>query len=163
MIMAWPLAVIVVAPIAGRLTERLAPGAMGGVGLAILAFGLISLGFIPLGVPKLATGVALALCGAGFAVFQTPNNRMMLSLAPIERSGAAGGNAGHRADGQIDHRRGAGRPVVPGFVDDHQGDVLRGLCAGCGGGPDQPWPGRRKLAGGLIFGRGAADTKVTWA
>jgi DHA2 family multidrug resistance protein-like MFS transporter len=33
----------------------------------------------------------MALCGAGFGLFQSPNNRTMISAAPRERSGAAGG------------------------------------------------------------------------
>jgi DHA2 family multidrug resistance protein-like MFS transporter len=33
----------------------------------------------------------MALCGLGFGFFQAPNNRSMLSAAPLSRSGAAGG------------------------------------------------------------------------
>jgi DHA2 family multidrug resistance protein-like MFS transporter len=33
----------------------------------------------------------MALCGFGFGLFQSPNNRMMLTAAPRERAGAAGG------------------------------------------------------------------------
>jgi DHA2 family multidrug resistance protein-like MFS transporter len=33
----------------------------------------------------------MAVCGAGFGFFQAPNNRAMLSAAPMDRSGAAGG------------------------------------------------------------------------
>ena len=33
----------------------------------------------------------MALCGAGFGFFQTPNNRTIVTAAPRERSGAAGG------------------------------------------------------------------------
>ena len=33
----------------------------------------------------------MALCGAGFGLFQTPNNRAMMSAAPPHRSGGAGG------------------------------------------------------------------------
>jgi MFS transporter, DHA2 family, multidrug resistance protein len=33
----------------------------------------------------------MALCGLGFGFFQAPNNRSMLSAAPLARSGAAGG------------------------------------------------------------------------
>jgi DHA2 family multidrug resistance protein-like MFS transporter len=33
----------------------------------------------------------MALCGLGFGFFQAPNNRSMLSTAPLARSGAAGG------------------------------------------------------------------------
>jgi DHA2 family multidrug resistance protein-like MFS transporter len=36
----------------------------------------------------------MALCGAGFGIFQAPNNRMMLAAAPRERAGAAGGMLG---------------------------------------------------------------------
>jgi len=33
----------------------------------------------------------MALCGAGFGLFQAPNNRTILASAPRARSGAAGG------------------------------------------------------------------------
>jgi DHA2 family multidrug resistance protein-like MFS transporter len=36
----------------------------------------------------------MALCGAGFGFFQAPNNRMLLTSAPRERAGAAGGMLG---------------------------------------------------------------------
>ena len=36
----------------------------------------------------------MALCGAGFGIFQSPNNRTMLSAAPRERSGGASGMLG---------------------------------------------------------------------
>jgi DHA2 family multidrug resistance protein-like MFS transporter len=37
------------------------------------------------------TGAVVALCGAGFGAFMTPNNRTMLSAAPKARAGGAGG------------------------------------------------------------------------
>jgi DHA2 family multidrug resistance protein-like MFS transporter len=36
----------------------------------------------------------MALCGAGFGLFQSPNNRAMISSAPRERSGGASGMLG---------------------------------------------------------------------
>ena len=33
----------------------------------------------------------MALCGAGFGFFQSPNNRTIVTAAPRARSGAAGG------------------------------------------------------------------------
>jgi DHA2 family multidrug resistance protein-like MFS transporter len=33
----------------------------------------------------------MAVCGLGFGLFQSPNNRTIVSSAPVERSGAAGG------------------------------------------------------------------------
>ncbi len=87
----WPLAVGVAAPIAGRLADRFPAAILAGAGLAVLAFGLTLLAFMPVDVSSLGVGVRMAICGAGFGFFQAPNNRTMLSSAPIERSGAAGG------------------------------------------------------------------------
>ncbi|MDP3836426.1 MAG: MFS transporter, partial [Hydrogenophaga sp.] len=36
----------------------------------------------------------LALCGAGFALFQSPNNHTIVTSAPLHRSGAASGMLG---------------------------------------------------------------------
>src|SRR3954452_18552029 len=36
----------------------------------------------------------MAVCGAGFGLFQSPNNRTIVSSAPRQRSGAAGGMVG---------------------------------------------------------------------
>ena len=33
----------------------------------------------------------LVLCGAGFGLFASPNNRLMMNAVPRERSGSAGG------------------------------------------------------------------------
>ena len=33
----------------------------------------------------------MAICGVGFGIFQSPNNRAMMAAAPTRRSGAAGG------------------------------------------------------------------------
>ncbi|HET9159817.1 MAG TPA: MFS transporter, partial [Caulobacteraceae bacterium] len=87
----WPLAVGVVAPIAGRLADRVSAGILGGVGLFVFGCGLTSLALLghhP-GVPDIVW--RMALCGAGFGIFQSPNNRAMVSSAPRQRSGAAGG------------------------------------------------------------------------
>jgi DHA2 family multidrug resistance protein-like MFS transporter len=87
----WPLALALVAPIAGRLADRYAAGILGGLGLLLLASGLMLLALLP--EPGSAAGFAwrMALCGAGFALFQAPNNRTIMATAPRARSGAAGG------------------------------------------------------------------------
>jgi MFS transporter, DHA2 family, multidrug resistance protein len=87
----FPLAVAVAAPVSGRLADRYSPGILGGLGLAILATGLASLAMLS---PLAATGDLvwrLTLCGLGFGLFQSPNNKVILSSAPRERSGGAGG------------------------------------------------------------------------
>ncbi len=87
----WPLAVLIVAPISGRLVERFSAGLLGGLGLAVLAVGLFLLATLPQPASAFDISWRMALCGAGFAVFQSPNNRTLMSSAPIERSGGAAG------------------------------------------------------------------------
>ncbi len=87
----WPLAVVIVAPISGRLVERFSAGLLGGLGLAVMAVGLFMLATLPQPASAWDIGWRMALCGAGFAVFQSPNNRTLLTAAPVERSGGAAG------------------------------------------------------------------------
>ena len=90
----WPLAVAVAAPIAGRLADRYSAGLLGCIGLVVFAFGLASLAYIPPR-PDLTDIVwRMAICGLGFGLFQSPNNRAMLSSVPRERSGGASGMLG---------------------------------------------------------------------
>lgn len=88
---AWPLAVGCTAPLAGRLADRHPAGLLGGIGLALLAAGLLSLATLDAQSTDVAILWRMALCGAGFGFFQSPNSRTILSTAPRARSGAAGG------------------------------------------------------------------------
>jgi DHA2 family multidrug resistance protein-like MFS transporter len=87
----WPLGVAVSAPIAGRLADRYRAGALGGIGLAVFAAGLGLLSVIHPGMSNLDIAWRMAVCGLGFGFFQSPNNRAMVTSAPMHRSGAAGG------------------------------------------------------------------------
>ena len=90
----WPLAVAVVAPVAGRLSGRYPAGLLCGIGLLLLAAGLLLVAKLPAQPTNLALIWRFALCGAGFGLFQTPNNRAMMQAAPRNRSGGAGGMLG---------------------------------------------------------------------
>lgn len=90
----WPLATILTAPIAGRLVERVHPGLLGGMGMAIFAAGLFSLYLLPDHPAEWDIVWRMALCGMGFGLFQTPNNVTIVSSAPAERSGGASGMLG---------------------------------------------------------------------
>ncbi|MBV8592741.1 MAG: MFS transporter [Caulobacteraceae bacterium] len=87
----WPVAVGVAAPLAGRLADRVAPALLVVIGLVAFAAGLAALALAPATAGNWDIAWRMALCGAGFGFFQSPNNRMMLLGAPRERSGAAGG------------------------------------------------------------------------
>lgn len=87
----WPLALGVVAPIAGRLADKVRAGLIGAIGLTIFAFGLFMLSRLGTEPSTLDIIWRMAICGIGFGLFQSPNNRTIVSAAPRSRSGAAGG------------------------------------------------------------------------
>lgn len=90
----WPLTVAIVAPIAGRLAERVSGAWLCAVGGSMLAIGLACAALYPLAGQPFALIPFVVLCGAGFGLFQVPNNRNMFLSAPHARSGAAGGMQG---------------------------------------------------------------------
>ncbi len=94
LITAWPLAIVVVAPWAGRLIGRCPDGLLGSIGMAVFASGLVLLARLPVQPSDLDLVWRLAVCGAGFALFQSPNNHTIVTTAPLARSGAASGMLG---------------------------------------------------------------------
>src|SRR3954454_10142777 len=87
----WPIAVGIAAPLAGRLADRINAGLLGGVGLVIFAAGLFFLSRLGASPGNFDIAWRMAVCGLGFGLFQSPNNRTIVSAAPKPRSGAAGG------------------------------------------------------------------------
>lgn len=87
----WPLVIVFVAPLSGKLADRYDANRVGTAGLALLGIGLAALTMLPAHAADLDIVWRVSLCGIGFGLFQTPNNRIMLTSAPRERSGAAGG------------------------------------------------------------------------
>jgi MFS transporter, DHA2 family, multidrug resistance protein len=94
LITAWPLSIVVVAPIVGRMIGRYPDGLLGGIGLGILATGLALLAALPAQPANADIVWRMALCGIGFALFQSPNNHTIVTTAPRNRSGGAGGMLG---------------------------------------------------------------------
>jgi DHA2 family multidrug resistance protein-like MFS transporter len=90
----WPVAIGFAAPLAGRLADKYSAGILGGIGLFIFSMGLLSLAMLPAGPNHFDIVWRVALCGFGFGIFQSPNNRAMLSAAPKSRSGGASGMLG---------------------------------------------------------------------
>ncbi|WP_312829703.1 MFS transporter [Pantoea anthophila] len=90
----WPLATMVFAPIAGRLIGRVHAGLLGGIGLAMFALGLFLLAWLPANPGDGDIIWRMMLCGAGFGLFQSPNNHTIVTSAPRHRSGGASGMLG---------------------------------------------------------------------
>jgi DHA2 family multidrug resistance protein-like MFS transporter len=88
---AWPLALASIAPIAGRLADRHHAGILGAIGLTSMTTGLVLTALLPAHPSTPNIMWRLVLCGAGFGIFASPNNRLMMNSVPRERSGSAGG------------------------------------------------------------------------
>lgn len=91
---AWPAIIMVVAPVAGMLVTRVHAGLLGGLGLELMTVGLFLLAFLPTLPSDFDIVWRLVLCGGGFALFQSPNNSILIASAPPERSGSASGMLG---------------------------------------------------------------------
>jgi len=89
-ITAFPLAICISAPLSGSLADRFSSRwlAVGGLSLFAVCYGFFALGDVG---AKFGVAACLAACGFGFGLFQSPNNRIMLSNTPIPRSGAGAG------------------------------------------------------------------------
>ena len=87
----WPAVVVFIAPVAGRLADRYPAGLLGGIGLAVLTAGLLLDIALPPDAAFADVVWRMMVCGIGFGFFQSPNNRTLISTAPVHRSGAASG------------------------------------------------------------------------
>jgi len=90
----WPLATMVMAPLAGYLIEKVHAGLLGALGLIVMACGLFGLALLPSSPSDWNIIWPMILCGAGFGLFQSPNNHTIVSSAPRQRSGGASGMLG---------------------------------------------------------------------
>jgi len=89
----WPLATALLAPISGALSDRYPAGLLGLVGLIAFAAGLAALALLPERAAMIDIIWPMALAGAGFGLYQSPNNRTIQGSVPRARSGAASGMA----------------------------------------------------------------------
>ncbi|CAG2152150.1 MFS transporter [Cupriavidus numazuensis] len=87
----WPLTVALMAALSGRLSDRYPASILAGAGLALLAAGLLGLALLGHDATSLDIAWRMAICGLGFGLFQSPNNRAMIGATPPERSGGASG------------------------------------------------------------------------
>ena len=81
-------------PLAGYLIERVHAGLLGALGMGVMASGLFALVLLPSAPSDFNIIWPMILCGAGFGLFQSPNNHTIITSAPRERSGGASGMLG---------------------------------------------------------------------
>jgi DHA2 family multidrug resistance protein-like MFS transporter len=87
----WPLAIVAVAPVVGRLTDRYPAVILSTIGLAITGTGFLLLRLMPANPSNLDIAWRIFMAGAGFGLFQPPNNKAMIGTAPKHRIGGASG------------------------------------------------------------------------
>jgi EmrB/QacA subfamily drug resistance transporter len=85
-----PIALGLVAPVAGTLTDRLGSRLPTVLGMALAAAGLLVVALVPLA-PLPVVMAALAVLGLGLGLFTPPNNSAIMGSAPSHRLGIAGG------------------------------------------------------------------------
>ncbi|AXJ96667.1 MULTISPECIES: MFS transporter [unclassified Sphingomonas] len=90
----WPLTNMIVAPLAGWLSDRVPAGILGGIGMAVSIVALVLIAFLPADPGYFDIAWRMALCGSGFGMFLPPNSRLVIGSAPRDRSAAAGGLIG---------------------------------------------------------------------
>ncbi len=88
----WPLVMMMISPVAGLLSDKASPGLLGSIGMTIFTSALALIAYAPAASGMADLAWRLALGGAGFALFVSPNSRVIVSSAPPTRSGAAGGS-----------------------------------------------------------------------
>jgi MFS family permease len=88
---AFPLAVMVVAPFSGSLSDRVGTRALACSGAAICALALFLMSQLPPFATSLDVMWRLALFGLGTGIFQSPNNSAVMGSSPRPQLGIASG------------------------------------------------------------------------
>ncbi len=120
----WPAVVVIVAPIAGRLSDRYPAGLLGGLGLGVLTAGLLLMLALPADPPFLDVVWRMMVCGIGFGFFQSPNNRALICRR--RRGLAAGWQAGSSRTARLTGQTIGGVTVAVIFGLTH-GDIAAGV------------------------------------
>lgn len=79
LLLPWPLLTAIIGPWAGKYSDQCNPRILASVGIAILASGLAALALLDPHPAPLQIAWRMAACGVGFGLFQSPNNREILT------------------------------------------------------------------------------------
>ena len=82
-----PLAMALLAPLTGWMSERFISERLCAVGLAVTGIAFVLLSFLSPASSSMEIILWLALLGVGMGLFQTPNNNLLMTSVPRERLG----------------------------------------------------------------------------
>ena len=89
-----PIAMTLLSPAAGKLSDRKNPGVIASAGMGMTATGLILLCFIKETTPNYLIILLLLLMGIGFGLFSSPNSNAIMSSVEKRHLGVASGVVG---------------------------------------------------------------------
>ena len=89
-----PIAMTLLSPVAGKLSDKKNPGLIASIGMGITASGLILLCFIRETTPDYIIVLLLLLMGIGFGLFSSPNSNAIMSSVEKRHLGVASGVVG---------------------------------------------------------------------
>ena len=89
-----PIAMTLLSPVAGKLSDKRNPGAIASIGMGITALGLVLLCFIRETTPDYFIVLLLLLMGIGFGLFSSPNSNAIMSSVEKRHLGIASGVVG---------------------------------------------------------------------
>lgn len=82
-----PLALAILSPVSGWLSERAPARVLCSIGLAVMGGGFASIASLRYDTTAVDVALRLGLVGIGLGLFQTPNNNALMSSIPRERLG----------------------------------------------------------------------------
>jgi EmrB/QacA subfamily drug resistance transporter len=89
-----PVVMACFSPLAGRLSDRIAPGKIASAGMALSAAALVLLAFTGADTPLVVFIGILVLFGVGLGIFSSPNTNAVMSSVDRPRYGVASGTLG---------------------------------------------------------------------
>jgi EmrB/QacA subfamily drug resistance transporter len=89
-----PLAMALLSPVAGKLSDRKNPGVIASIGMGLTGSGLIMLCFIKADTPVYLIILLLTIMGIGFGLFSSPNSNAIMSSVEKRYLGIASGVVG---------------------------------------------------------------------
>lgn len=90
-LMAQPAVMMLIAPWAGKISDKYSPGAIASIGMAMTMIGLVLFSFLQIYTPLIYIIVCLIFIGAGFGFFSSPNTNAIMSSVERRYYGVASG------------------------------------------------------------------------
>ncbi|ARQ92473.1 MFS transporter [Levilactobacillus brevis] len=90
-LMTFPIVQVVVAPIAGSISDKIGPELLTFMGLILIAISQVGYMLTTLATPLWLFMFFIGLVGLGNGIFMAPNNSIVMSSVPVKDLGVAGG------------------------------------------------------------------------